>query len=93
MYGSEDDRFLTDRELDVLVCLHKGLSNPQIADYLCITVYTVKAHLSKIFKKLGAQNRMEALLMLVGEKEIKNEDIKKQVISIQRKTFTKSNNF
>lgn len=93
MYGVEDDRFLTDRELDVLVCLHKGLSNPKIADYLCITVYTVKAHLSNIFRKLGAKNRMEALLMLVGEKEIKNNDIKNQIKSLKNLNKTSSEHF
>lgn len=87
MHSMEDDRFLTDRELEVLVCLHRGLSNPKIADKLCITVYTVKAHLSNIFRKLGAENRMEALLMLVGEKEIKNKDINNQIKSLKSKTI------
>lgn len=87
MYRFDDDKLLTERELDVVVCLHEGLSNPRISERLCITVYTVKAHLSKIFRKLGVQDRMDLLLMLVGEKEIKNPDIKKQIMTLRNNGF------
>ena len=89
MYQFDEDKVLTERELDVLVCLQKGLSNPKIADCLCVTVYTVKAHLSNIFRKLGAQDRVETLLMLLGEKEIPNNDVKKQIMSLNIKEFAK----
>ena len=89
MYSFEDNKLLTKRELDVLACLHEGLTNPMIAERLCITIYTVKAHLSSIFHKLGLRNRIDVLLMLVGERELKNNDIKKQIMSLDNKIFEK----
>ena len=89
MYCLEDEKLLTQRELEVLECLHDGLTNPKIAERLCITVYTVKAHLSKIFRKLGAKNRMDVLLILVGEKEISRIEIRKQLLAMNKKAFSK----
>jgi LuxR family maltose regulon positive regulatory protein len=52
---------LTRRELDVLESMAAGRRNQQIADELVITLETVKRHVSHIFNKLGATNRMEAV--------------------------------
>ncbi len=81
MYCLEEDKLLTEREIEVLACLSKGLSNPKIANKLCITVSTVKAHISKILYKMGAESRVDVLLMLVGERPIQRQDIKKQIVS------------
>lgn len=51
---------LTERELEVLGLLVKGLSNSEIAARLCISNATIKFHLSNIFSKLGAKSRIEA---------------------------------
>jgi NarL family two-component system response regulator LiaR len=51
---------LTAREREVLVLLAKGLSNQEISDQLSISMATVKYHLTNIFSKLGAKNRVEA---------------------------------
>ena len=51
---------LTNREREVLVLLVEGLSNLEIADRLSIAMPTVKYHLTNIFTKLGARNRVEA---------------------------------
>jgi len=87
--NNEEDKLLTERELDVLICIHKGLSNPQIARKLCISISTVKAHISKILLKMRAKNRFEVLLMLVGERSIANIDIKNQIIALHNKQFSK----
>jgi NarL family two-component system response regulator LiaR len=50
---------LTDRERQVLALLVQGLSNPEISEQLCIGMATVKYHLSNIYSKLGATNRVE----------------------------------
>jgi len=89
MYSSDEEKLLTERELEVLDCLHNGYSNPKIADYLCITVSTVKAHLSSIFRKLGAENRVDTLLILLGEKEISNNFVKEQIASLTNKIVHK----
>ncbi len=52
---------LTDRELEILTLVAQGLSNPEIADKLAISVRTVTFHLSNIFTKLDAKNRVEAV--------------------------------
>jgi predicted ATPase/DNA-binding CsgD family transcriptional regulator len=49
------------RELEVLRLLAQGLSNPQIAEALIVSVGTVKTHTHNIFVKLGAANRMQAV--------------------------------
>lgn len=51
---------LTEREMQILVCLARGASNKHIARELGITDTTVKVHLRMIFKKLGVANRTQA---------------------------------
>jgi DNA-binding NarL/FixJ family response regulator len=52
---------LTERERDVLQRLTSGLSNPQIASELSLSVSTVKFHIGVIYKKLRVSNRAEAV--------------------------------
>ena len=52
---------LTGREIEILPLLDEGLSNKEIAARLCIASVTVKTHLQNIYKKLNANNRVEAL--------------------------------
>jgi DNA-binding NarL/FixJ family response regulator len=51
---------LTKREMEVLELIHHGYSNSDIADQLCVSVHTVKAHTYKAFKKIGVSNRVQA---------------------------------
>jgi DNA-binding NarL/FixJ family response regulator len=53
---------LTPRELEVLQALASGAPNSKIAEQLFITEQTVKNHVSNIFKKLGVDTRVEAVL-------------------------------
>jgi len=52
---------LTSREYEVLVRMAKGGSSREIAADLCVAVPTVKTHLARIYRKLDAANRTEAL--------------------------------
>jgi DNA-binding NarL/FixJ family response regulator len=54
---------LSSREQDVLSILVTGVSNKEIARELDITERTVKAHLSSIFQKTGASDRISLILM------------------------------
>ncbi len=53
---------LTGREIDVLKLVMNGDSNSEIAEKLCITDHTVKAHLTHTYKKLGVTNRTSAAI-------------------------------
>lgn len=53
---------LSERELDVLRLMADGLSNPEIAARLILSVGTVKSHAHHIYGKLGTRNRTEAIL-------------------------------
>jgi len=52
---------LTARELQILMLLAAGTSNPRIAAELVLSLDTVKKHVSHILGKLGAANRTEAV--------------------------------
>jgi len=52
---------LTEREQEVLALLTEGLSNPQIAERMYLSVAAVKYHVSNILSKLGAGNRTMAV--------------------------------
>jgi two-component system, NarL family, nitrate/nitrite response regulator NarL len=51
---------LTEREIEVLRLVAQGVSNPDIAAELYITVNTVKTHLRNILDKLHVENRTQA---------------------------------
>ncbi|MOA23866.1 putative transcriptional regulatory protein NarL [compost metagenome] len=62
--GFEEQRnakFLTAKELDVLRQIHEGMSNKEIADYMRISLSTVKTHVNNLYKKLGVSNRVLAV--------------------------------
>lgn len=56
---------LTERETGVLELLSEGLSATAIAGQLYISESTVKAHISRIYDKLGAANKAQALMTAI----------------------------
>jgi len=59
---------LTDRELEVLRLVARGLNNRDIAKQLYISENTVKNHIRNILEKLQLHSRMEAVVYAVREK-------------------------
>lgn len=49
---------LSDREREVALAVGRGMSNAQIAGELCMSVATVKAHVSRVLTKLDLDNRV-----------------------------------
>ena len=66
---------LTERELNVLSYLVKGLTNDEIAKILHISVHTVKAHLEAIYEKFQVKNRVQAAVKGLGLKIIDFESL------------------
>jgi ATP/maltotriose-dependent transcriptional regulator MalT len=53
---------ISDRELEVLTLLAAGRSNKEIARHLEVSPNTIKTHVARLFEKLGARRRTEAIL-------------------------------
>jgi NarL family two-component system response regulator LiaR len=58
---------LSEREVEILRQISKGLSNRQTAEHLNISEGTVRTHVSNILAKLGAENRVEATLFALRD--------------------------
>jgi DNA-binding CsgD family transcriptional regulator len=56
-----DDLGITRRELEVLELMAQGMSNREIAQKLFVSENTVKTHSSRVFDKLGAKRRTQAV--------------------------------
>jgi len=55
---------LTPREREVAAAIGQGQANAEIAAHLAMSVATVKAHVTQLFLKLGAENRVQIALMV-----------------------------
>jgi len=57
---------ITPRELEILELIAQGLSNREIAEKLFVSENTVKTHSSRVFDKLGAKRRTQAVQLGKG---------------------------
>ena len=55
---------LTEREREIAVLMAQGLTNAEIGERLYLSLATVKAHLTKVFTKLGTDNRVSAAMAI-----------------------------
>ena len=66
---------LTERELQVLSLVAKGLSNSEIAEAIYVTPATAKTHVSRLLMKLGARDRAQ-LIVIAYETGVVTPDIR-----------------
>lgn len=66
-YRPIDQNVLSEREIEVLTLLSKGLLYKEIAARLSISKGTVSQHIHNIYEKLQVQNRTEALNKVYGK--------------------------
>lgn len=66
---------LTPKQFRVLMMLIDGRINREIADELCVTEATIKAHLTEIFKKLEVSNRTQAATVAAAYLEVEEPSI------------------
>lgn len=71
----EPTEVLSEREMDVLRLVTKGLSNKDIAEELCLSIRTVQGHLGNIFNKLQVGSRTEAVVRALKEGWVALDDI------------------
>jgi NarL family two-component system response regulator LiaR len=72
--GTTDLAELTERELDVLRLIAKGLNNREIAEHLIISEKTVKTHVSNILSKLHLTDRTQAAIFALKAGLVKSDN-------------------
>jgi len=65
---------LTERELEVLLCIGEGMTNVEISEKLYIGIKTVKTHVSNILSKLDVYDRTQAAVYVHRNQLLKKED-------------------
>jgi DNA-binding NarL/FixJ family response regulator len=61
---------LTNRQRDILRLLQQGLDNQTIAQKLCLSIKTVESHLTRLYRQIGVQSRLEAVSYTMQHPEI-----------------------
>jgi len=54
---------LTDREREILIAIGRGWTNGEIAERLVLSESTVKTHVGRVLAKIGARDRIQAVIL------------------------------
>lgn len=66
---------LSEREMEVLACVVRGMSNKEIATLLGISHQTVKNHVTSILRKFGVEDRTQAVVYALKRGWVKLQDM------------------
>jgi len=69
--GRRTEVVLTERELEVLELICKGMSNPEISKTLGLSQRTIDGHRAKLFEKTGAKNAPNLVMFAIRNGLIK----------------------
>ena len=64
------DGILTNRERDVIILVAHGLTNKEMAEFLCVSTGAVRTFLNRASTKLGARKRADAVVLALKKGEI-----------------------
>ena len=67
---------LSKREVEVLICIIKGMSNKEVADKLCLSTHTVVTHKRNISSKLKIHSTAGLIIYGIVNKLVELDDIK-----------------
>ena len=70
MSGSKSFHKLSDQDRRIIQLVAAGDSNKEIADKLSLSLPTIKAHLSRIFRSLGVENRAQLAALATKRKDL-----------------------
>ncbi len=63
-----DNSCLTEREKDIILYLVEGKTKPEIAEFLCLSVATIKTNIENIYCKFDVHNKVELVIYLIKNK-------------------------
>lgn len=66
--NSKNNMKLTTRQLEVLRYIVQGKNNTKIAEELCVSRHTIKAHVANILQKMEVDDRYQAAIKAINEK-------------------------
>jgi len=67
---------LSDREIEIVTCVAKGLTNKEIADTLCLSIHTVITHRRNISRKLQIHSTAGLTIYAISNKLVDINDVK-----------------
>ncbi len=86
-----ENKIFSKRELEIIILIAGGFENSQISEIFHVTLSTVKKQLEKIYEKLHAHNRANAVFLAMYHNLISENDFNTVMNSAEIKSFIENN--